>query len=113
MKKYWLRSKDFKTTYYDGFDFEKVKEFTNIEDTVLDEFDFDEPELEDDGTYAFWEHSYLTDIYGDDEAIKKEMKQAIEHITGKKVKDFDLSYDDPGYNGDDASFFADNVQFEE
>ena len=112
MKKYWVRSKDFKTTYYDGFDFEKVKEFAN-EDTVLDEFDFDEPELEDDGTYAFYNHDYLTDIYGYDEGIKKEMKQAIEYITGKKVIDFELSYDDPGLAGDDASFFADNVQFEE
>lgn len=75
-------------------------------DTDLDEF-----EEEDDNTYVFYENDYLTSLYGDDEAIKEDMKSAIEYETGKEIIDFDLDYDDPGYAGDNATFWANNIQW--
>ena len=75
-------------------------------DTDLDEF-----EEEDDNTYVFYENDYLTSLYGDDEAIKSDMKSAIEYETGKEIIDFDLAYDDPGDTGDNATFWANNIQW--
>ena len=75
-------------------------------DTDLDEF-----EEEDDNTYVFYENDYLTSLYGDDEAIKSDMKSAIEYETGKEIIDFDLDYDDPGDTGDNATFWANNIQW--
>ena len=75
-------------------------------DTDLDEF-----EEEDDNTYVFYENDYLTSLYGDDEAIKSDIKMAIEYETGKEIIDFDLDYDDPGDTGDNATFWANNIQW--
>lgn len=75
-------------------------------DTDLDEF-----EKEDKNTYVFYENRTLTSIYGDDENIKKDMKMAIEYETGKEIIDFDLDYNDPGDSGDNATFWANNIQW--
>lgn len=75
-------------------------------DTDLDEF-----EEEDANTYVFYENDYLTSLYGDDEAIKSDMKLALEYETGKEIIDFDLDYDDPGDTGDNATFWANNIQW--
>ena len=75
-------------------------------DTDLDEF-----EEEDANTYVFYENDYLTSLYGDDEAIKSDMKLAIEYETGKEIIDFDLDYDDPSDTGDNATFWANNIQW--
>lgn len=75
-------------------------------DTDLDEF-----EEKDDNTYVFYYNDYLTSLYGDDEAIKSDMKMAIEYETGKEIIDFDLDYDDPSDTGDNATFWANNIQW--
>lgn len=75
-------------------------------DTDLDEF-----EKEDGHTYVFYENDYLTSLYGDDEGIKSDMKLAIEYETGKEIIDFDLDYDDPSDTGDNATFWANNIQW--
>ena len=75
-------------------------------DTDLDEF-----EEEDANTYVFYENDYLTSLYGDDETIKKEIKDVMEYETGKEIIDFDLDYDDPGDTGDNATFWANNIQW--
>ena len=75
-------------------------------DTDLDEF-----EAKDDNTYVFYYNDYLTSLYGDDEAIKSDIKMAIEYETGKEIIDFDLDYDDPGDAGDNATFWANNIQW--
>ena len=73
--------------------------------------DLDELEKEDANTYVFYENDYLTSLYGDDEAIKSDMKLAIEYETGKEIIDFDLDYDDPSDTGDNATFWANNIQW--
>ena len=75
-------------------------------DTDLDEF-----EAKDDNTYVFYSNEYLTSLYGDDEAIKSDIKMVIEYETGKEIIDFDLAYDDPGDTGDNATFCANNIQW--
>lgn len=77
------------------------------QDTDLDEF-----EKEDENTYVFYNNEYLTALYGDDEAIKENIWMAIEYETGREIIDFDLSYNDPGDSGDDASFWARNIKWE-
>lgn len=77
------------------------------QDTDLDEF-----EEEDENTYVFYNNEYLTSLYGDDEAIKEDIKGAIEYETGRNIVDFDLSYNDPGDSGDDATFWAHNIKWE-
>lgn len=81
-------------------------------DYYIDELDFEEPEEEDENTWVFWEHDYLTCLYGDDEGIKEDMKMAIEYLTGRKIIDFELDYNDPGDSGDDATFWAHNIKWE-
>ena len=80
---------------------------------VVDEVDTDLDEFEekDDNTYVFYYNDYLTSLYGDDEAIKSDMKLAIEYETGKEIIDFDLDYDDPDDTGDNATFWANNIQW--
>ena len=73
--------------------------------------DLDEFEEKDDNTYVFYYNNYLTSLYGDDEAIKEDMKMAIEYETGKEIIDFDLDYDDPGDSGNDATFWARNIKW--
>ena len=77
----------------------------NEVDTDLDEFE------EEANTYVFYCNDYLTSLYGDDETIKKEIKDVIEYETGKEIIDFDLAYDDPGDTGDNATFWANNIQW--
>ncbi len=79
----------------------KVNEFEND----LEDF------YEDDKNLVFISNKYLTTLYGDDKAIKKEMKMAIEYQTGKKIFSFDLSYDDPGDSGFNATFEAKNIKW--
>ena len=78
----------------------------------VDEFDFDEPVEISEHDYEFWRHDYLTSLYGSDEAIKDDMKMAIEYVSGKKIVDFELDYNDPGDSGDDATFWAHRIQWE-
>lgn len=73
--------------------------------------DLDEYEEEDDNTFVFYENRTLTSIYGDDENIKKDMKMAIEYETGKEIIDFELDYNDTGDSGDNATFWANNIQW--
>lgn len=77
------------------------------QDTDLDDF-----EVIDENTYAFYNNEYLTSLYGDDEIIKEDIKMAIEYETGKEIVDFDLSYNDPGDSGDNATFWARNIKWE-
>ena len=35
----------------------------------------------------------------------------IEYETGKEIIDFDLDYDDPSDTGDNATFWANNIQW--
>ena len=74
-------------------------------DTDLEEF------YEDGGDIVFISNEYLTELYGDDDAIKKDMKMAIEYQTGKEIINFDLSYNDPGDSGFSATFWAKNIQW--
>lgn len=76
-------------------------------DTDLDEF-----EKEDENTYVFYNNEYLTALYGDDEAIKENIWMAIEYETGREIIDFDLSYNDPGDSGDNATFWVRNIKWE-
>lgn len=104
---------------YEGFDdeiaYRLCREYNNncSETYAVDEIetDLDEFEEEDENTYVFYDNDYLTSLYGDDEGIKKDMKMAIEYITGKEIIDFDLDYDDPGDSGNDATFWAENIQW--
>ena len=73
----------------------------------VDEVDTDLDEFED----VFYYNDYLTSLYGDDEAIKSDMRLAIEYETGKEIIDFDLDYDDPSDTGDNATFWANNIQW--
>ncbi len=75
-------------------------------DTDLDEF-----EEVNENNYIFPQNDYLTSIYGDDENIKKDMKMAIEYMTGKEIIDFKLYYNDPGDSGDRATFQAQRIQW--
>lgn len=105
---------------YEGFDedeaYKECRQYNDAcsgtyevyeQDTDLDEF-----EEEDENTYVFYNNEYLTSLYGDDEAIKEDMKGAIEYETGRNIVDFDLSYNDPGDSGDDATFWARNIKWE-
>lgn len=76
-------------------------------DTDLDEF-----EKVDENTYVFYNNEYLTALYGDDEAIKENIWMAIEYETGREIIEFDLSYNDPGDSGDNATFWARNIKWE-
>ena len=76
-------------------------------DTDLDEF-----EKVDENTYVFYNNEYLTALYGDDEHIKENIWMAIEYETGREVINFDLSYNDPGDSGDNATFWARNIKWE-
>ena len=74
-------------------------------DTDLENF------YEDDKDFVFISNEYLTSLYGDDKAIKKNMKMAIEYQTGKDIYCFTLSYDDPGDSGFNATFWAKNIRW--
>ena len=74
--------------------------------------DLDELEKEDANTYVFYENAYLTSLYGDDEAIKSDIKMVIEYETGKEIIDFDLDYNDPEDSGNNATFWARNIKWE-
>ena len=76
-------------------------------DTDLDEF-----EKEDENTFVFYDNEYLTSLYGSDEGIKQDIKMALEYQLGKKIIDFDLDYSDPGDSGENATFWAQNIQWE-
>ena len=74
-------------------------------ETDLDDF------TESSNQCVFYQNETLTSIYGDDKAIKKDMKMAIEYITGKEIIDFELSYNDPGDSGKNATFWAENIKW--
>ena len=75
------------------------------------ETDLDEFEEVNDNHYIFPQNDYLTALYGDDEAIKENIKLAIEYQTGKEIVDFKLVYNDPGDTGDRATFQAQRIQW--
>ena len=104
---------------YEGFDedtaYRLCRQYNNAcggtYEVVELETDLDEYEEEDDNTFVFYENDTLTALYGDDEAIKKDIKLAIEYQTGKEIIDFDLDYNDPGDSGKDATFWAKNIKW--
>ena len=104
---------------YEGFDedtaYRLCRQYNNACGGTyeVDELDTDLDEFEkiNDNTFVFYENDTLTALYGDDENIKKDIKMAIEYQTGKEIIDFDLSYNDPGDTGDDATFWAKNIKW--
>lgn len=103
---------------YEGFDedtaYRLCRQYNNAcgGTYAVDEIGTDlEDFYEDDKNLVFVSNGYLTELYGDDEAIKKDMKMAIEYQTGKKIIDFDLSYNDPGDSGFNATFWAKNIKW--
>jgi len=119
MRKYTVRNGIF-NSIYKGFDEEYANNILNAYNNLFGgyyiiEEEIDEPEeLNDNKTELMWPRNReLTAIYGTDDAIKEEMKTWIEAYTGKKVLSFELSYNDPGDSGDEATFFADNIVYDE
>lgn len=103
---------------YEGFDedtaYRLCRQYNNAcgGTYAVDEIDTDlEDFYEEDENLVFISNGYLTELYGDDEEIKKDMKMAIEYQTGKKIIDFDLSYNDPGDSGFNATFWAKNIKW--
>lgn len=120
MIKYCVHDLKYRHIVYDGFDEDTAlrlqHDYNNsCGDYYLDEEEIEEPEeLNDDLTELAWlENRELTAIWGDDEAIKKEMKSWIEAYTESEVEDFDLTYSDPGDSGDNANFFAHNIKYKD
>jgi len=119
MTKYYVHSGDYKQCIYEGFDYEKAciicsrYNKAQMGDYYIDEEEFEDPEeLDNDLTGLVWyEEETLTALWGDDEAIKRNVKELIEGYTGREVIDFDLSYTDPSDTGDNATFTALNIKY--
>ena len=116
MTKYYVNDAKRENQIYNGFDeataLKLWHDYNNsCGDYYIDELDFEEPEEEDENTFVFQDHDYLTCLYGDDDSIKEDMKMAIEYLTGKEIEDFDLDYSDPGDSGNDATFWANNIKW--
>lgn len=104
---------------YEGFDedtaYRLCRQYNNAcgGTYAVDEIDTDLEDFYEDGeNLVFISNGYLTELYGDDEEIKKDIKMTIEYQTGKKIIDFDLSYNDPGDSGFNATFWAKNIRWE-
>ena len=103
---------------YEGYDEETAyrlcRDYNKICDRKynVNEFENDlENFYEDDKNLVFISNEYSTTLYGDDKAIKKEMKMAIEYQTGKKIFSFDLSYNNPCDSGFNATFEVKNIKW--
>lgn len=100
---------------YEGFDEDEAYRVCRQYDNGrVEKFntDLDDFEVIDKNTYVFYNNDYLTSFWGASTIIKEEIKMALEYATGKEIIDFDLSYNDPGDSGDNATFWARNIKWE-